>query len=88
MKIACNLLRWTVSIVLSLIFAFLFVAIVGALIPIWLMIAINGREGVLHAPGHGSAILYVTLPLALIVSLLITPVVTLHLSERFRRKVV
>lgn len=41
----------------------------GALLPIWIMMAIHGREAVQDAPGHGGIVLLGTLPAAGLISI-------------------
>ena len=41
----------------------------GALLPMWFMMAIHGRQAVQDAPGHAGIILLGTLPLAGLISI-------------------
>ena len=46
-----------------------FFIFLGALLPMWLMMAIHGRQAVQDAPGHGGIILLGTLPVAGLISI-------------------
>jgi len=41
----------------------------GALLPVWTMMAVHGRQAVQDAPAHGGMIILATLPLAGLVSI-------------------
>lgn len=58
----------------------------GALLPIWTMIWKYGRQEVQDAPGHGSLILFVTLPIAGISSLVAFILLAVFLYRRFLPK--
>jgi hypothetical protein len=56
----------------------------GALLPMWIMIAAYGTKAVQDAPGHGGIILFLTLPLAGLGSI----VAFLFLAMEFHAKLI
>jgi hypothetical protein len=40
----------------------------GMMLPVWLMLAVYGRQAVQEAPAHGGIILFATLPIAGLIS--------------------
>jgi hypothetical protein len=44
-------------------------AFVGVFLPVWIMVRIHGSQAVQDAPAHGGGILFVSLPIAGIVSI-------------------
>jgi hypothetical protein len=78
-------LRWSLAFVLALVMGILFVVGVGMFAPVLLMNAIYGSDAVMAAPGHGSAILFLTVPLTGIVALVFLLPLTAMLATKFNR---
>jgi len=55
----------------------------GVLLPAWIMIAIHGRQAVEDSPAHGAAVMFISLPLAGVVSLLAFILLVIWLYQKF-----
>jgi predicted outer membrane lipoprotein len=86
MKRVAVILRSGGAALLSAVTSILGFLLVGAFLPMWIMILLYGRRGVQDAPAHGGAILLATLPIAGVLSLcafcILTPVFYRRLSAR------
>ena len=63
-KIANPFLRVVAAVLASVVVALLLFVVCGVIVPVWIMDLSYGAQRVLDAPGHGSAILFLTVPIA------------------------
>jgi hypothetical protein len=70
MGVAPKVLRGSVAALGALVLSVLFFVLLGLLAPIWTMMAIYGRDAVEGAPAHGGVILFATVPIAGLLSLI------------------
>jgi hypothetical protein len=70
MGIARKFLRVAVAVLGAAALSVLFFVLLGMLAPIWIMMAIYGRDAVQGAPAHGGAILFATVPITGLLSLI------------------
>jgi hypothetical protein len=63
-KIANPFLRVVAAVLASVVVALVLFVICGVILPVWVMDLSYGAQRVLDAPGHGSAILFLTVPIA------------------------
>jgi hypothetical protein len=63
-KIANQFLRAAAAGLASIAVALVLFIVCGVVLPIWIMNLSFGTQRVLDAPGHGSAILFLTVPIA------------------------
>jgi hypothetical protein len=64
-----TVLRATGAALLSAVIAVAAFVLFGLLLPIWAMVLLYGRQGVQDSPAHGGIILFLTLPIAGVLSL-------------------
>jgi len=64
-----HVIRAGLSVIAAALLTIVFFVFLGALLPVWLMMAIYGMQAVQDAPGHGGAILFATLPIAGMISI-------------------
>jgi hypothetical protein len=67
LKINNRILRAAAAVLISILVSLVLFIVVGLLVPVWLMFLSFGKQSVLDAPGHGSAILLVIAPIAAVV---------------------
>jgi len=68
-KAAVNFLRMIGATVFALACSGLAVVLFGAVLLVWTMILIYGRQAVQDAPGHGGIVFFLTIPLAALLAL-------------------
>ena len=83
MKIPNPLLRGAASLLVSGVISLVLFVLFGAIIPVFAMIAIFGIKNVQDAPGHGGLILFLTLPIAGVLSLTALFLLTLFFYKKF-----
>lgn len=81
-----KLLRGAGAIALSTVISTAGFIFLGAILPFQIMIWKYGRQDVQESPGHGSAILFVTLPFAGICSLVAFILLAVFLYRKFLPK--
>lgn len=69
MQVASPYVRAAVAAVGAAALSIILFVFLGVLLPVWTMMAIYGRSAVQDAPGHGSMILFGTVPIAGLISL-------------------
>ena len=85
MTIPGKVLRGTGAIALSSLISLAGFIFFGAILPVQIMIWKYGRQEVQDAPAHGGVMLFVTLPIAGICSLVAFTVLAVFLYRRFSR---
>ena len=79
-----QIVRAGLSVIVAALLTIVFVILFGALLPIWLMMAIYGMQAVQDAPAHGGAILFATLPIAGMISIPAFMLLGIWLYQRFK----
>ena len=79
-----QIIRAGLSAIAAGLLTIVFVIFLGALLPIWLMMAIYGMQAVQDAPGHGGAILFATLPIAGMISIPAFLLLAIWLYQKFK----
>lgn len=72
------------SVIVAGVLTTLFFIVLGVFLPIWTMIAIDGMQEVQDAPAHGGAILFLTLPIAGMISIPAFMLLSSWLYEKFK----
>lgn len=70
MQVASLYIRAAVAVVGAAALSIILFVFLGVLLPVWTMMAIYGRSAVQDAPGHGSIILFGTVPIAGLIALM------------------
>lgn len=65
-----SILRGLIAVFFAGVISFTAFLLVGAFLPMWAMMLVFGKQNVQDAPGHGSAVLLLTLPAAGILALM------------------
>jgi hypothetical protein len=79
-----QIVRAGLSVIVAGLLAIVFVIFFGALLPVWLMMAIYGIQEVQDAPAHGGAILFATLPIAVMISIPAFVLLAIWLYQKFK----
>ena len=79
-----QIVRAGLSVIVAALLTIVFVILFGALLPIWLMMAIYGMQAVQDAPAHGGAILFATLPIAGMISIPAFMLLAIWLYQTFK----
>jgi len=83
MKVASAFLRTVGAVLLAALLSVVAFVFLGVLIPAWIMLAIYGHQAVEDSPAHGAAVMFISLPLAGVVSLLAFILLVIWLYQKF-----
>jgi uncharacterized BrkB/YihY/UPF0761 family membrane protein len=76
--------RAGLAVIVAGLLTIVFVIFLGALVPIWLMMAIYGMQALQDAPAHGGGILFATLPIAGMISIPVFVLLAIWLYQKFK----